>query len=433
MAELVLEPGIDMIKAFKRDPRTAATPTLDYVNLEAFSKQARSRAPVLMDGFWEAEAGSLQEESLARNAAIGNLVLTGLQLQQANTENKQTVADRFTEASIELYGQPEIVDFQKNLHNKIIEFSALIENPLVEKTRLMNILDTMEPFVLSDIEFSKAEEDYEYPAKRLAEALMDQYSDALEAFDRADQSRQLSQSEIIVIFQEALSVLAVDEPLWADWQVVAGTEQASEVDLANKLILVGTRDRNANEAKQNFCHEVLIHALRSLNGSKTGDPLMEYGLPGVEGAEEGVAVFTEYGFSRKIPISRSDRYVDFGMAMGYSEQPKLSRQRMQQLYVDRSIVRKQAKGQSVNQTAINQTGWREANRIYRGTVEGEVVSVNAHDLAYYFGFYKIADFTASQLSRGVDPKTLLNYLLKGKFDPTNASHKEYIARFGIVL
>lgn len=181
------------------------------------------------------------------------------------------------------------------------------------------------------------------------------------------------------------------------------------------------------DAQRLFCHEVLIHSLRAVNGSKTTEPMMEFGMPGFLDAEEGLAVFIEYGLTGKLSAGRSDRYVDFGLALGTSGTPTLTRSQIHDLYVNREIVRQQAQGEPVDEESIQQRGWRYVNRIFRGALDNNVIAVNTKDLAYYRGFQMIGDYVVQSLNSGVNIKELLAYLLCGKFDPTNERHVALVA------
>jgi hypothetical protein len=426
-----LSPGVLMLDAFSRDSAYSGTERLAYPKLERIAAEARAQEMALLDEFWDAEEGSVLEDDRARKAAIGYLVLTGLQLHSVPEEHQEEIARRFTQASVELYGAPDEQEFQYLLHEKIHEFTGYASQPGVDHSRIQNVLSVLSPRI-SETDGSKNKEhaNLHEAAKQLTDAMHEKFRDVLAVFDDLDPSDDLTPEKVAKLYEKGRNILASQDDTWNTWSVVLGNTVAMSAEAETKEITVGKKHDPMKPAKaiQLFCHEVLVHAQRAVNGRKSGDRMLEHGLPGSLDAEEGLAVFIEYGLSGEVPAVRTDRHVDFGLALGLSGGKPLTRRELHQLYVDRSVVRKQANGTSVDLEKIAASGWRYVNRIYRGSLENDVISVNTKDLAYYNGFLKIGNYVANELKKGASAVELLDRLLIGKYDPTNPKHRDYVAK-----
>jgi hypothetical protein len=427
--------GVSMLRAFERDQQLADNGQLVYPNLELVADEARQKEYPLLREFWSSKAGSVHEEDRAYQAALGYLVLTGLQLHQTSPEHQQLISDRYTKASIELYGQPDIFEYQKIADAKIAEFNAYSNNAWVSKSpnnRILKILKahqitgTTEKFAdTSDYDLAREE-----AAKRIAESLKIRYSDVLSVFDTKDPNKTISMDIVLKDYRKGLRILKSQDSAWRAWRIKPIDDRKTFAsDGKEKVIIVGMarQPMTIAEARQKFVHEVLTHSLRSVNGSKTGESMMQYGLPDYLDAEEGLAVFIEYGLSGKIPNPRTDVYLDFGLALGTSGAHRLTRSQLQQLYVDREVVRREAKQERFKRVEIEQAGWRHVNRIFRGALDNDIIAVNTKDLAYYRGFMKIGDYITNALHGGTSEDKLLDYLMSGKFDPTNKRHALLVA------
>jgi hypothetical protein len=429
--------GVEMTEAFARDSKFSGTPKIVYSNLESIALEARAKDAPLWHRFLETEEGSVLEESYARKLAIGYLVLSGLRLQQTNSENQQLISDRMTQASKELYGEPEAGEFQWLIQTKIDEFSGYQDNPQVDQDRNQKILALLQGHLTADessrgVDRAEQTKGREVAAKKLVEALMVQFADALAVFDEFEPDIKHAAKNYLPAFIKAVSVLGEAEPIWHTWKVNPADRATFASDARTRTIQFGMNHKPMTPlvAKGKFCHEVLVHSLRAVNGSKTSDSMMQYGMPNFLDAEEGLSVFVEYGITGEISIGRSDRYVDFGLALGSSNTTPVTRSKLQELYVNREIVRRQAKGEVVNEEVIQADGWKSVNRIFRGALDNDVIAVNTKDLAYYRGLKIIGDYVDEALKDGVNINELLNFLLRGKFDPTNKRHVALVMSLG---
>src|SRR4051794_16140217 len=97
------------LDAFSRAKgQDAVTPIAYGDNLAPYAEIARVQSPLLLEQFFDAEPGTVEEEEKAREAAIGFMVLTGERLQPSSPEFRNTryndeVSNHLTIATIELY------------------------------------------------------------------------------------------------------------------------------------------------------------------------------------------------------------------------------------------------------------------------------------------------------------------------------------------
>ena len=62
------------------------------------------------------------------------------------------------------------------------------------------------------------------------------------------------------------------------------------------------------------------------------------------------------------------------------------------------------------------------NRIYRGSEGDDIVGVFTKDIAYLDGLIKIMQYILDRINKGDNINDIMDYLLSGKFDPTNQVH-----------
>src|SRR5262249_14981118 len=141
---LVQPENISMLQSFKRGTTDPAADLLSYPSLAANALAAKSKIPVLLEEFWRAEPGSIEEEYQARLAAIGYLVLTGEQLQTTEPRWQHQVSDRFTEASIEIYGEPDANKAANLAARKLKQYRGYVGNPDVDQDRLQRVVSFYE-------------------------------------------------------------------------------------------------------------------------------------------------------------------------------------------------------------------------------------------------------------------------------------------------
>lgn len=252
------------------------------------------------------------------------------------------------------------------------------------------------------------------------------YAHAFACFDGYSSGTVLSPSDLVKSFSAALKILQDHDPAWQKWRVVQDRSAKLSINVEKKKIIIG-RNRSpvsVREARGLFAHEILVHAQRSVEGSKRS-PDLEVGLPDYLDAEEGFGVLVESAICGGIPTKVKDRYIDVALALGSMRRLPLSRQEMFIFCYSRAVIRQVANGQDANLDEIEKEVWEHINRIYRGSLGNQYVGVFTKDVAYYQGFIKIAQYLKKTKKRNNLPQAL-QYLLRGKFDPTNPAHTRIV-------
>lgn len=427
-------PAMDMLEAFKRDVDKKSAPKIQYTQLDEHADTALAEENQRMKLFWEAEPGSVEEEQLARRAAIGYFVLTGAQLQRTGGSEQQKSSEHFTEASIELYGQPEKEEILNIAAAELVYFKSLVGKEGVDQERLDRVIGYYKQQVGNtnvegqddDLETQKAVETF----KNVIES---KYKDALAIFDEASEGQEAIQPEKgKSLVEKSLEVLAESNPAWKDWTAVLTQDASWSENRRDKTIGIGRKAKDPKFLKSTVAHEIFVHVQRSINGEKI-DNKLRLGLPGFLDSEEGLAVFVANAVRGVDSDRAKDFYLDTATAIGLLGQPEIPRAEMQKIYKDRLIIRAQAAGKTSDETEIDDKAWGYVNRIYRGSLGNEVVGVNTKDISYYHGLIKITNYIKQKLSEGVDPEKLFDYMSAAPFDPTNPRHVEHMAKHGVAL
>jgi hypothetical protein len=177
-----------------------------------------------------------------------------------------------------------------------------------------------------------------------------------------------------------------------------------------------------------FFHEVVIHALRSVRGAEYDD-LLRTGLPKYSDGEEGLGTFVEFAMTGVIPDKNPERYIDIALALGtLHEGDKMPRRELLDIVMSRELLKAQASG-VVDTEYITQKVQAHVNQIYRGTPGEDIPGVYTRGILYQIGFDTIATYMSDKLAGGMPINKLMEYLLSGKFDPTNSDHEQYVRKF----
>jgi hypothetical protein len=280
--------------AFERLDEAAALPVLRYPKLQQHSQQARQLEPALWREFMATDEGSLDEEDRARALARGYLVLTSLQLQQAGVY-RQVVSERFTQAAIELFGAPDASEARQLAIDQIQELSELFSNDAVDTNRLFRVLIFLNYQVgyYSPDEVRTKENGSSESIKKLGHALKERFGPALEVFNEIDpEQASVPVEDVLNLFKKAKDLLAEREPDWNNYGIAVSNLGPTSYKPDKKAVYLNSdRKYPPKNLKALFIEEVLVHNLRALNGAKTGDYMMENGLPEFMPAEEAVGLF----------------------------------------------------------------------------------------------------------------------------------------------
>ena len=351
-----------------------------------------------MGAFWNAEDGSLKERYAARQLAAQYMLMGSLALQQAQTgESKQLWSERYTQATTDLYGVPE---------------TELARQLWIEQQG-----------------GAKAERLFEPAAERTGAYFDKKYAPVYEALGLDDAPEKIEPADIAERFEAALQVLIAQyDSAWADWTIERNEKKDSlSVIGVEKKILIGMNRAPvaAEQLKALFSHEVLVHALRPLNGEKLSEEL-RVGLSGYLDTEEGLGVFVEYALSGEVPEKNVDRYVDIAYALGIIDGQQHTRQELIDHAISRAVKRNEERGNEKTEAAIEKEVYAHINRIYRGSLGNEYIGIYAKDIMYHRGFLEMGRFISERLDAGESIEELMEYLLQARFDPTKPQHASYL-------
>ena len=425
-------PPVETLKAFTRSTDNVDSPVIFYPELDSYADLAREKERPIWNEFWSAEDNSIDEEDRARAAAMGYFVLTGEQMQRAAEHHRPDVARRFTEAAVELYGQPDVEEVRRLATEQYHYFDGLLGFPGIDHIRLTRVLSFLKK-QLGEVtaKSEQSPDDLAEARQAVREAFEARFGNALSVFDDLDMSQKnVPVEEIARLFGEAKNVLAETDPAWNGEKIVLSDKKSMGYDNKKHEIQIGKKGSyGPKRMKRLFIEEALVHAQRTMNGAKTGDETIEHGLPGYLASEEGLAKFVQVSMGEELGEKSVDFYVDTSFALGQLGQEPVSRPELVDFYVDKMVVRQQAQQNEIDMDKLYDDAWRYANRIYRGSLGNEHIGVNTKDIAYYQGYLIIGNYIKQELDRGIEAGELLDYLLSGRFDPTNQRHVASIGQF----
>jgi len=432
-------PSVKVLEAINPANSGTGEDVLVYRGLEAAVQKYLPTNAQRSREVWDSEQGSLEELSKARQLASEYLLLTSEKVVESNEVNRDLWADRFTQATTELYGEPEPTEAARLLSNEVGLLTSLKGKEGVSQQHVNYLLDVYQPIVAessdtSDIEFAQAQVEQEKAAIReYGEAIREKYQPVFDLVDEAGKA-EFTATDLQELFTEALDWLRDnDDPEWGEWKVVSTDGTSLSVEASSRNIKIATRRESASpkDARGLLAHELLVHALRGKNGYKTGDKKLATGLAGYLDAEEGLGVLAEEAVNGELPEKAYDRYVDIALALGTVDGVQRTRKEMFQISYARQLVRLQLQG--ANEAAISSLAtrvWGHIDRIYRGGRGDDLDAKQAiftKDISYYVGYKQMAEYITSQLGNGRSANEVFNYLSQAKFDPNNPQHVERVA------
>lgn len=442
-----ITPSVSMLNAFERDPELIAAEQLAYPYL--MGKRTREdgeiEAPVVHQvreregAYWrectDAEGGSVEEAGRARALAIANFILLGEQLQDGTHASRERFSQDFTQASIELYGEPEPRHVAALAAYELNTLQGYLNMPGVDKRKTQGLIAFFEgqlgSSALETEDLARPEIDATI-LDQFKDMLEERYGSVLEIFDGVSEQKKVSPEEVRELFTRTLAVLGETDPVWLEWSVEIGKKHAMEVTSQTKSVRVGTKVRSGKSLWPLVVHEVLVHGQRAVRGSKSQEHMAEHGLPEYLDAEEGLARFLQRAASGNRDAITNNLYMNIGLALGQLEKEPMTRQELQKVHMDRLIVQKQAASKPVDLYDLDRQSWRHVNRVYRGSLGNEHIGVNTKDIAYHAGIMKIATFIQESLEAGQTPAQIFDYLTVAKFDPTNEQHVKYLEDVGLI-
>ena len=399
-AEKPTIPKVFMLGPIKPATDSVRSGTLTYRDLDPAVSKHKPYEYARMDEFWDAEPDSLEEQEKASQLATQYILMGSQALINAGTEDNRALwSRRYTNATVELYGTPD-TDMARKLFMDY-EAGKEINQPFYEA------------------------------AKQVGEYLNNKYSDVYAALDLDNASDSVNMISVADRFEAAVSVLKASyDETWGEWGVERNEESDTlSVFAIDKVIIIGMQRASISptQLKGLFSHEVLVHGLRSVNGSKRSQELAT-GLPGYLDAEEGLGVFVEYAVTGKISDKIVDRYTDVAYALGVIDGKEHTRQELIEYAMIRAVKRNDASSIPKSSEDIEKEVYAHVNRIYRGSLGNKHIGIFTKDIAYYNGFLSMGNYISSELDKNKSPASIMEYLLQGKFDPMNEQHVATLKR-----
>jgi hypothetical protein len=420
-----IQPGRDSIDADE----------LDYPDLHTIIKEKH-----LGTRRWQVYGNPFRKQSVSDGALFADditdthLLQIAYRIQKARLPiEKKFWSKHYTKTSVNLYGKPQT--------NEVATIASL-ELDYFEYTAgtLSNHRDFLEPVISGYKSLAVAhnpialslEERYKLVLASIKEYYMENYEEALACFNAYAPDKTLEPYQLAECFYRALYVLECKDKEWSDWAILFDDSAKLSVDVFNKRINIGKYRSPVSyvDARGLFAHEVLVHALRSVNGGKVSRELA-FGLPGYLEAEEGFGVLVESAINGRVANKVKDRYIDIALALGSRNRQPITRHELFNLCYTRGVARGITENRGVNLNKLEEHTWEHVNRIYRGTLGNDYVGVFTKDVTYYKGFCKMADYLLHVIAQGKTIKQGLDCLLQGKFDPSHRRHAEHAYSKGI--
>jgi hypothetical protein len=439
MAEI---PSVKVLEAL--NPQNAGTgeDVLVYGGLTAAVENYRLTNPGRSAAVWNAEIDSMQEESKARQLAFEYLLRNSDKVVSSHEGNRDLWADRFTQASIELYGQPELSDTAHLMHDAYNSFIPLRGQGNVSQSHLETVLAAYypgavvydaNPNLAANIDTHRERQ----AVRRYGEVLKRRYQPIFDMVDATGKERFTPQ-DLGLVFTDALDWLTEhDDSAWGEWAAIPKEGTSLSVSPKERRIKIADRREPATVAatKGLLAHELLVHAARAKNGFKTGDQKLGLGLPGYADSEEGLGVLAEHAINGVLPEKAGDRYTDIAMALGTVEGVQRTRHQLFEVAYPRSLVRAQTRGETTVDTAnLANEAWVHVDRIYRGGLGDDRATHQAvftKDIVYYRGYRQMVGFLADRLDAGYTAEAIYDYLIAAKFDPYNKQHVSRVEAAGV--
>jgi hypothetical protein len=391
---------------------------------------------------WESESGSFEELKSAKQLAMEYLLRTALQDIQALTiESRDLWSDRFTRASIELYGEPEEQEVSKLVSAEVQQWHLLEGDENVSQPLLKFLQVSYEKVFRPDMTSAPEDDRFEeLEGERAAieaygEVLWGKYKPVFDLVDKADKE-ELTPEDLKNLFERAIKWLADNEDEgWTNWVVEFKNDTGVSSGGKDRKIRIGKRRVNAtpDDARELIAHELFVHGLRSQNAHKGSDEMLITGYPGFLDAEEGLGKLSEQAVGGITEEPGRDRYMDIAIALKKVNGVQITRQELFGIHLARDIVKAQSKEEfdGFKLADMTRTAWASVDRVYRGgraNEDGSRQAVYTKDLAYYIGYKKMAQYLRGQLARGKSMNEIFEYVTLGSFDPTNPKDTERVAK-----
>jgi len=405
---------------------------LEYKYLEKTVEKNEPYEELRIDEVLNAPQHSIQEKIATQQLGYHYLLKTAYSAMNAPTKySRAHWLDRYTQVSIELFGAPLKKRANQLLDKHFQQFEVFKNIEQVDQALLKEYLTWLDSKRLSDTRASS--EEYENESIKnllvdISDYLHEHYREAIDVFSDENLPEKNTIVEAMEKIETALEKLKVIEPGFSSWKVkIISNKDVISVNPKTKTLQLG-KNRAAmtnSELKGLFCHELLVHALRSINGAKI-DENLAFGLPNYLDTEEGLGTLFEYAVTKQMPEKNADRYIDIAIALGTLGEAKVPRPELMQYVVMRETLRSQT-DLNYSQNEVEAKARAHVNRIYRGTPGTEdAVGVFTKDIVYQEGFDTICSYLLGQRKNGVSIDEIIDFVMIGKFNPTSEKEVAYV-------
>ena len=338
-----------------------------------------------------------------------------------NSPSYNNEVKRLQELNDSLYGVPNQDDFDALLSQRaeIAKDALKLAKSSDEEVVIREYLSLIDVDSEKSVSFNSPDDDVvEHYHGQILQIFSKLLSDI-----NLDPEKEYSPELMQEVFSRALESIGADE--WTSQVEVGGTNL--NVDQANKIVNVGERRKTLTGKKLAglVLHEVGIHVQRRVSGEKTDNPLLwNLGLAGYYTNEEGLGKFVEQALAGKAEIAGIGHYLNAGLSLGLDGTPRDFREVFE---VDWRgiIVDKIAKGESVDESMVNQakkTAYNRVMRVRRGMPADVKGVAFTKDLAYFNGTANIWRF----MEMNADQPEVLARTLIGKHDPMRPDHVKLV-------
>lgn len=433
-------PSIKVLEAIKPTNSGTGEEKLAYKGLARAVKNYSSTNFERSSKFWNSEENSIEELSSAKQLASEYFLRTAEKLVDSREDNRDLWSDRFTQATIELYGEPEKEEVTQLIKDEYDLLLNLRGNEYVSQKHVNFLIETYKSILIENAYNKTSENSLEKEKEKEAihkygEVILSNYKPLFDLINESKNS-EFNSRDLRDIFNKALDWLKEnDDKDWGEWEVIDTDGTSLSVDASIRKIKIASNREpvNAKDARGLIAHELLVHALRGKNGYKTGDKKVATGLPGYLDAEEGLGILAEEAVNGELSEKAYDRYVDIALALGSIDSVQKTRQELFQISFARQLIREQLKGtvSEDNISSLERKVWVHIDRIYRGgrgDNSGTKQAIFTKDIAYYAGYKKMAEYISNQLASGKTANEVFDYLSQGKFDPYNTQHIERLSK-----
>lgn len=434
-AEKTKIPALYELKAIQPIPSSAMQNTLQYDGLDPAIEKHMPFESARQAEFYDAEADSIKEEQKARALARLYMIATAQRLNSSEVhtpESKQLWSDRYTQQSSELYGQPDQELAIATASQRTQDLLARAEAGGVSPKLIDRYRDLSAEFGI-DMTQSHEKQDFSDVAREMGEFYENRYADVYEALGFDSTDGLVTVEEFIEAARRGIDVLAKNhDPEWSKFvaELSDDGDKLTTYAIYEWKLAAGKHRKpiKAKNAKGLFTHEILVHGLGGINASRISDEL-RHGYPGYLDAQEGLGKLAEYAVTGKMPDS-ADRYIDIALALGMIDGHKRTRQEVAEFAATRKLIKNELEDEAdrLPEAVVIKGAHTSVNRIYRGSLGNEFVGVFTKDIAYFNGFVSMANYIQQELGQGKSIVDIMDYLMQGKFDPTNERHVAELER-----